>query len=110
MTQNYQHILALAFALKEINEIRQVLPNVTLGFDVSNSYFSASWTYLASMEHISTQGSFFPNYKCDIQDNPIVVLAGPNADVCFYMATILSVYKIPQVSYAEEEKEFNEGG
>ncbi|XP_062993117.1 vomeronasal type-2 receptor 26-like [Elgaria multicarinata webbii] len=63
-------------------------------------YFSASWTYLASMQLLSTKDRFIPNYKCDFQDNLVAVIAGPNANVCFYMATILYSYKIPQLTYS----------
>ncbi|XP_025029134.1 vomeronasal type-2 receptor 26-like [Python bivittatus] len=98
-TQNYQHILALEFAVKEISENPQLLPNVSLGFHILNSYFFARWTYLASLELLSTQDKFIPNYKCDRHSGIVGVIGGPNSEVCLHMTNILSTYKIPQILY-----------
>ncbi|XP_025032495.1 vomeronasal type-2 receptor 26-like [Python bivittatus] len=62
-------------------------------------YFSPSWTYRASLELFSTKGQFIPNYDCDRQNRPIAVIGGPTSEVCLHMATILSLYKMPQLIY-----------
>uniref|UniRef100_A0A8C7E0V3 G-protein coupled receptors family 3 profile domain-containing protein n=1 Tax=Naja naja TaxID=35670 RepID=A0A8C7E0V3_NAJNA len=99
--QNYQHILALIFAVKEINE-QNILSNISLGIQISNSYFMPRWTTLASMELLSTRGRSLPNYKCDVKDSVVSVIAGPNSSIFPFMANILNVYKMPQVRYVLE--------
>ncbi|XP_061447427.1 vomeronasal type-2 receptor 26-like [Rhineura floridana] len=99
LTQTYQQILAFVFAVEEFNENLQGLSNLSLGFHIYNSHFTARQTYLASMELLSTRGRFIPNYKCDLQDNAVAVIVGPNSNVCRFVATILCIYKIPQFGY-----------
>lgn len=100
MTQHYQHIMALVFAVGELNENPKILSNVTLGFNIYNSHSSIVWIYQASLELLSTRGRFIPNYKCDIQNYPEAIIGGPASRLLRNMATILSIYKIPQVRCA----------
>ncbi|XP_063158681.1 vomeronasal type-2 receptor 26-like [Candoia aspera] len=51
------------------------------------------------MELLSTWTNVIPNYKCDSKDTTVAVIGGPDSEVGFFMATILSIYKVPQFTY-----------
>ncbi|XP_054850277.1 vomeronasal type-2 receptor 26-like [Eublepharis macularius] len=89
----------MAFAVNEINENLQLLPNITLGLHVRNNYFNNRETYRATIQLLSTKNRFLPNYKCDSRNNLIGVIGGLEAETSFYIATLLAIYNIPQLSY-----------
>ncbi|XP_054850024.1 vomeronasal type-2 receptor 26-like [Eublepharis macularius] len=95
--KSYQHILALIFAVKEINENPRILPNVTLGFHISDKNYSSQKTFRGTVGLLSTKHKFVPNYKCDAQNNLIAVIGGLVSRTTLNMATILNSYKIPQL-------------
>ncbi|XP_044279479.1 vomeronasal type-2 receptor 26-like [Varanus komodoensis] len=99
VTKFYQHALALAFAIKEINENHKTLPNITLGHLVYDSYYDARLTYRSMLDLLFKTQSFVPNYKCDTQNHLISVIGGLGSDTSFHMEDILSIYKIPQLTY-----------
>nr|XP_028560596.1 vomeronasal type-2 receptor 26-like [Podarcis muralis] len=97
LTKFYQHILVLVFAVDEINENPRILPNVTLGFHIYDSYTDSRMTYRATLDLLFNTNYFVPNYQCGIQKNVIGVIGGLSSDTTSCMADILGLYKIPQV-------------
>lgn len=97
VTKFYQHILALVFAIDEINNNPKILPNVTLGFHIFDSYSDSKMTYRTILDLLFTSQEFIPNYKCGSQKNVIGVIGGFGSDTTSRMADILHLYKIPQV-------------
>ncbi|KAM3850854.1 vomeronasal type-2 receptor 26-like [Vipera latastei] len=97
--KNYQHVLALAFAIQEINEDPQLLPNITLGFRIYEENQYASMVKDVSLSLLSSRGKLFPNYKCDTQDHLLSVLGGLNSRTSYQMATVFGNFKISQLGY-----------
>ncbi|XP_060137365.1 vomeronasal type-2 receptor 26-like [Zootoca vivipara] len=108
VTKFYQHILALAFAVKVINENPNLLPNVTLGFHIYDSYYDARITYRNTLDLLFKMHRFAPNYKCDSQKNLIAIIRGLSSDTSFHMADTLRIYKIPQIAYGSFPQEESE--
>ncbi|XP_053216416.1 vomeronasal type-2 receptor 26-like [Podarcis raffonei] len=99
VTKFYQHTLALAFAIKEINDSPKILPNLTLGFHIYDSYYDARMTYRTTLDLLFKSHRFVPNYKCDIQKNLIAIIGGLSFDTSLSMADTIGLYKIPQLTY-----------
>ncbi|XP_053120347.1 vomeronasal type-2 receptor 26-like [Hemicordylus capensis] len=99
MPQNYQHILALEFAVKEINKNPQVLPNVTLGFQIYDSYMNPRWAFHSAMHLVSPKNIFLPNYKCETQEYLIAIIEGLDSATCQRIPDALNIYKFPQLLY-----------
>ncbi|XP_054850487.1 vomeronasal type-2 receptor 26-like [Eublepharis macularius] len=99
MIKYYQHNLALAFAMNEINKNLQILPNITLGFHIYDSYFDMKMTYHTTLGLLFKSQRFVPNYKCDRQNNLIAIIGGLDSETSFHIAEILGHYKIPQITY-----------
>uniref|UniRef100_A0A8C5WUW9 G-protein coupled receptors family 3 profile domain-containing protein n=1 Tax=Laticauda laticaudata TaxID=8630 RepID=A0A8C5WUW9_LATLA len=97
-TKFYQHILALIFAVKEINENHQILPNITLGINIFDNY-GRKWIYHATIELFSSLKRIVPNYKCEIKNNLVSVIGALYSEISIDMADILRIYKLPQFIY-----------
>ncbi|XP_062993225.1 vomeronasal type-2 receptor 26-like [Elgaria multicarinata webbii] len=108
VTKFYQHILALDFAVNEINKNPKILPNVTLGFHIYDSYNDAQMTYRTTLDLLFKSHRFVPNYECDANKKLIAIIGALAFDASLHMAKLLNIYKIPQLtygSYAQAESE-----
>ncbi|KAK9397377.1 type-2 vomeronasal receptor [Crotalus adamanteus] len=99
-SMNYQHILALAFSAKEINENPQILPNITLGIHIYDNYYDTKWIFYSTMILTYALERFFPNYNCNMQNKLLAVIGGLDSVTSLDMAILLNIYKIPQLTYS----------
>ncbi|XP_069800035.1 extracellular calcium-sensing receptor-like [Dendropsophus ebraccatus] len=97
-TDSYKSILALIFAVEEVNENPDLLPNITLGFQMFDSCFLESASLQAVFETMSSNENQTPNYKCGSE--PIVpAIIGDASSSSVAIAKVLSLWRFPQVSF-----------
>ncbi|XP_066486702.1 vomeronasal type-2 receptor 26-like [Tiliqua scincoides] len=97
VSKNYQHVLSLVFAVKEINENPEILPNISLGFHIYDSHFNAKVTCQNTLNLLFNQDKTILNYNCHAQKKPVAVIGSLDSEISLNMATILGIYKIPQL-------------
>ncbi|XP_048196595.1 vomeronasal type-2 receptor 116-like [Perognathus longimembris pacificus] len=96
--KNYQFVLALAFAVEEINQHPDFLHNLTLGFDIYDVHFGV-WRIFQD-PFIWLFGKYtIPNYSCMRDQKSIAALTGPSGIISARIATLLQVYRFPQLTF-----------
>ncbi|XP_069800031.1 extracellular calcium-sensing receptor-like [Dendropsophus ebraccatus] len=94
----YKSILALLFAVEEVNENPNLLPNITLGFQMFDTCYSESASLQAMFQTRSCNENQTPNYKCGSEpDVPAII--GDVSSSSVAIARVLGLWRFPQVSY-----------
>ncbi|XP_031207972.1 vomeronasal type-2 receptor 116-like [Mastomys coucha] len=98
--KNYQYILALLFAIEEINGNINLLPNISLGFDFYNVKFTERETLMNVCFWLTAQGQkkILPNYNCG-KRTFTVALTGTSWTTSSQIGTLLHLFKFPQLSF-----------
>nr|XP_051687489.1 vomeronasal type-2 receptor 116-like [Oryctolagus cuniculus] len=97
--KNYQYVLAFHFAIQEINKDPQLLPNLTLGFQLYNSVTSGHFTLRSTLHWLTGNIHFIPNYTCQTQGKTVAIIAGTMSAFSAEIGTMLELYKTPQITY-----------
>ncbi|NP_001093049.1 vomeronasal 2 receptor 630 [Monodelphis domestica] len=99
MLKHYQNFLTVQFTVDEINNDPHLLPNISLGYQLLNNFHESGLAVENSLMWLSGKGPTIPNYSCDRQHKSIVVIGGMSSTLSMAMATLLGLYKVPQLSY-----------
>ncbi|ELW64289.1 Vomeronasal type-2 receptor 26 [Tupaia chinensis] len=101
--ENYQFVLVFYFAIDEINKSPHLLPNLSLGYDFYNAFPSDKRTLESALFLLTGGNQFLPNYNCQIQKQPVAIIAGNMATFSAQVGTLLELYKSPQVTYGPSD-------
>uniref|UniRef100_A0A6I8SUY1 G-protein coupled receptors family 3 profile domain-containing protein n=1 Tax=Xenopus tropicalis TaxID=8364 RepID=A0A6I8SUY1_XENTR len=97
--QHYQTMQALIFAVEEINADSDLLPNITLGFQMFETCITIRRAAQGTLSLLSGGNGITPNYYC-YSGAPLAGVIGDSASPrSIIMAQILGLYRYPQISY-----------
>ncbi|XP_077196753.1 vomeronasal type-2 receptor 26-like [Paroedura picta] len=96
---SYLHLLAFVHAVEEINQSPHLLPNASLGFHIYDTAFSDETALGGVWGLLSGRRTVVPNYDCGGGNKVIAVIEGPTDSHSFGIATMLTPYRYPQLSY-----------
>lgn len=87
----------MLFAINEINQRDDLLPNTDLGYVIYDSCFTISKAVEGTLTYLTGQDEAVPNYRCG-NGPPLATLVGAGgSDLSIATARILGLYHFPQV-------------
>uniref|UniRef100_A0A3B2WCT8 Vomeronasal 2, receptor 105 n=1 Tax=Mus musculus TaxID=10090 RepID=A0A3B2WCT8_MOUSE len=97
--KSYQYILALLFAIEEINGNPNLLPNISLGFDFYNVRFTEKDTLMNVCMWLTAHREKFilPNYNCE-KKYFTAALTGTSWTISAQIGTLFQLFKFPQLN------------
>ncbi|XP_069832219.1 vomeronasal type-2 receptor 26-like [Dendropsophus ebraccatus] len=99
LLSNYKYFLDFRFAIEEVNRNPYILPNLTLGYYVSDSCTSANKAVKNTLQILSGPRATVTNYNC-MKDYNIAGFIGDLLSVTTLpIAQVLNVYGYTQISY-----------
>ncbi|XP_056426085.1 extracellular calcium-sensing receptor-like isoform X2 [Hyla sarda] len=98
-TVSYTWLQAMVYAIEEINADEFLLPNITLGFQFFDTCIYLSRALWETFISLTGEDNPIPNYQCN-EKVPLAIIGDAVSLISVAMATILGVYRYPQVSFA----------
>ncbi|XP_075175348.1 vomeronasal type-2 receptor 26-like [Anomaloglossus baeobatrachus] len=95
----YKYVLAFMFAIDEINKNPYILPNVTLGYHVTDSCNNENKAVENVLQIISGPGDLVPNYSCLSNGKLVGVIGDQSSKTSLQIIQHLNIYGYTQISY-----------
>ncbi|XP_068128197.1 vomeronasal type-2 receptor 26-like [Hyperolius riggenbachi] len=93
----FQQLLAIIFAEDAINQTPEILPNITVGFQVYDSCLMIQQSLEGALIAITGHGTAIPNYRCH-QAAPVSALIAHSASThSILLAQVLGTLHYPQL-------------
>nr|XP_033771469.1 vomeronasal type-2 receptor 26-like [Geotrypetes seraphini] len=97
-SDNYYNFLAFVSAVEEINN-SELLPNLTLGYLLYDSYDNPLMEFRAAVNLFSQTDKSYINYNCKTSGTLTAVIEGLPAEGSKQISNMISIYHYPQINY-----------
>ncbi|XP_029442966.1 vomeronasal type-2 receptor 26-like [Rhinatrema bivittatum] len=105
---NYWNPLAFYFAIQEINQNSEILPNITLGFHIADPCTTAGFSLCATLMILSGDMDSIPGFSCHHQGQVAGFIGSLSSVTSHAIATLTGIYRYPQISYGSMDQLFND--
>ncbi|XP_044132787.1 extracellular calcium-sensing receptor-like [Bufo gargarizans] len=99
LLERYLRLLIIRYAMKEINNDPNILPNITLGFQIYDSCRVLQKELEGTLWMITGQNRAIPNYQCQKRNRLAAFIGYSTSTFSMLMAHILGVIRYPQISH-----------
>ncbi|XP_078530548.1 extracellular calcium-sensing receptor-like [Lissotriton helveticus] len=105
--RHLRHLLALIYAIEEINRNPNLLGNFTLGYQIYDSCNSVMKALQATFTILSKRENPVPNYSCQSDDTLVGFIGDLSSTTSFSIAQLLGIYRYPQISFGAMDPIFS---
>eukprot|EP00079_Xenopus_tropicalis_P013702 XP_002942714.1 PREDICTED: vomeronasal type-2 receptor 26-like [Xenopus tropicalis] len=106
--QYLHHVIAFIYAIEEINNSAEILPNITLGFQIYDSCTSEVIALLSTFSILSERPEPVLNFICQKRQKTVAFIGHMLSSASHTIAGITQLYRYPQVSYGALDPIFND--
>uniref|UniRef100_A0A803K3N2 G-protein coupled receptors family 3 profile domain-containing protein n=1 Tax=Xenopus tropicalis TaxID=8364 RepID=A0A803K3N2_XENTR len=94
----YQHYLAAIFAIEEINQNANILPNLTLGYRIYDACTSESRAAANTLSILTGRAASVPNYSCNDKGTLAAFVGHLLPTLTHVVSDMTTIYRFPQLN------------
>ncbi|XP_078533845.1 vomeronasal type-2 receptor 26-like [Lissotriton helveticus] len=104
----FRHLMALIYAIEEINSNPKLLPNLTLGYQIYNTCPRLNKALLTSLSVLPHTTELVPNYNCQRKRTLMGFIGELSSAPSYQIAQLTSIYKYSQISFGALDPQFSD--
>uniref|UniRef100_A0A803SN27 G-protein coupled receptors family 3 profile domain-containing protein n=1 Tax=Anolis carolinensis TaxID=28377 RepID=A0A803SN27_ANOCA len=98
--RGYRWVKAMIHAINDINKRDDILPNITLGYQIYDTCYTMSKTVENSLAFLTGQNETTPVFRCSSGAPLAAVVGAGGSTLSIASSRILGLYYFPQIGYA----------